>query len=233
MKILMVRWRSGGRGLRLSRFAWRLPARQLGCFLLTVSLAGIAFAQGSPVVVERDGRVISLEPYAANIVRITMSIDKSAATGAPGYGFLAKPSDREWTHERDDAGNDVFRSSRMVLRVSPGDLPADKLPQPMPLDALNRQLREPYFGGGGAQGPYNDALLVTTSAGKTLLHMRCGYRKLRPSWKRENLVCMPTLSAGETDRGNHSAAIQRRSESQSGECKEQSGVSSRRECFGS
>ena len=60
MKILMVLWRSGGRGLRLTRFAWRLPARQLGCVLLTVSLAGIAFAQGSPVVVERNGRVISL-----------------------------------------------------------------------------------------------------------------------------------------------------------------------------
>ena len=42
----------------------------------------------------------------------------------------------------------------------------------------------------------------------------CGYRKLSPSWKRENLVCMPTLSAGETDRGNHSVAIQRCSESQ-------------------
>jgi para-nitrobenzyl esterase len=61
----------------------------------------------------------------------------------------------------------------------------------------------------------------------------CGYRKLRPSWKRENLVCMPTLCAGETDRSNHSVAIQRRSESQSGESKEQSGVSSRPDCFGS
>src|SRR5580704_10609544 len=46
--------------------------------------------------------------------------------------------------------------------------------------------------------------------------LSCGYRKLSPSWKRENLVCMPTLSAGETDRGNRSVAIQRRSESQSG-----------------
>jgi len=56
MKILMVRWRSGGRRLRLSCFAWRLPARQLWFVLLTVSLAGIAFAQGGPVVVERRGR---------------------------------------------------------------------------------------------------------------------------------------------------------------------------------
>jgi hypothetical protein len=36
----------------------------------------------------------------------------------------------------------------------------------------------------------------------------------------ENLVCMPTLSAGETDRGNRAAAMQRRSGSQSGECRE-------------
>jgi hypothetical protein len=38
------------------------------------------------------------------------------------------------------------------------------------LDTLNRQLREVYFGGGGGQGPYNDALLVTTADGKMLLH---------------------------------------------------------------
>ena len=60
----------------------------------------------------------------------------------------------------------------MVVRVTPGNLPAEKLPQPMPLDALNRQLRDPYFGGGGGQGPHNDALLVTTADGKMLLHMR-------------------------------------------------------------
>src|SRR6266496_3480388 len=88
MKILMVRWRSGGRGLRLSRFAWRLPARQLGCVLLTVSLAGIAFAQGSPVVVERNGRVISLVPYAPNILRVSIRNDQATASGAPGYRFV-------------------------------------------------------------------------------------------------------------------------------------------------
>ncbi len=172
MKILMVRWRSGGRGLRLSRFAWRFPARQFGCVLLTVSLAGIAFAQGSPVVVERNGRVISLVPYAPNILRVTMSLDKGTATGAAGYGFVATPSTEGWTHEHDADGGDVFRSPRMVVRLAPGNLPAEKLPQPMPLDLLNRQLREVYFGGGSGQGPYDDAVLVTTPGGKTLLHMR-------------------------------------------------------------
>jgi hypothetical protein len=95
MKIPMVRWRSGGRGLRLSRFARRLPARQLGCILLPVSLAGIAFAQGSPVVVERNGRVIALVPYAPNILSVTMSNDKATAIGAPGTGLWQRRQRRD------------------------------------------------------------------------------------------------------------------------------------------
>ena len=153
-------------------FAWNSLARRLGSVVLAVSLRGVTVAQSAPLVLERDGRVISLEPYAANVLRVTMSTDKAEATGAPGYGFVATPSAEGWTHERDAEGGEVFRSSRMVVRVTPGNLPAEKLPQPMPLDALNRQLREPYFGGGGGQGPYNDALLVTTADGKMLLHMR-------------------------------------------------------------
>jgi alpha-glucosidase/alpha-D-xyloside xylohydrolase len=101
-----------------------------------------------------------------------MSNDKATATGGAGYGFVAMPSTAGWTNEHDPEGGDVFRSPRMVVRLAPGNLPAEKLPQPMPLDLLNRQLREPYFGGGGGQGPYNDAVLVTTPGGKTLLHMR-------------------------------------------------------------
>lgn len=162
-----------GREFQISRrSAWKTLAHRLGCVFLTLYVGGMATAQSAPLVLERDGRVISLEPYAANIVRVTMSIDKTGATGAPGYGFVAKPSEGEWTHERDAEGGDVFRSARMVVRLAPGDLPAEKRPQLMPLDALNRQLRERYFGGGGGQGPYNDALLVTTPDGKMLLHMR-------------------------------------------------------------
>jgi len=155
------------------RFMWKILAGGLGSGFLTVLLAGSAMAQGGSLVLERDGRLISLVPYAENILRVTMSTGKTAATGAPGYGILATPSTEGWTHERDAEGNDVFRSARMLARVTPGDLPKDKLPQQMPLDALNRQLREQYFGGeGGAYAPHNDALLVTTGDGKMLLHMR-------------------------------------------------------------
>jgi len=145
----------------------------LGVLLLALSLGGVAWAQSGPLVLVRPGRVISLEPYAPNILRITMSTDKVAATAAPGYGFVAKPSAAGWTHERDAEGDDVFRSARMVVRVAPGDRKPAELPQPMPLDSLNRQLREHYFGRGSSPyAPHHDALLVTTTDGKVLLHMR-------------------------------------------------------------
>jgi hypothetical protein len=59
-------------------------------------------------VLERNGRVISLVPSAPNVFRVTMSSDKGAATGAPGYGFLATASAEGWAHERDADGSDVF-----------------------------------------------------------------------------------------------------------------------------
>src|SRR6266498_4528761 len=73
--------------------------RRLGLVLVMVLLGGAAMGQGGSLVLERDGRVISLEPYAPNVLRVTMSIDKAGATGAPGYGIVATPSATGWIHE--------------------------------------------------------------------------------------------------------------------------------------
>lgn len=125
------------------------------------------------VTLERGGTVLVLEPYAPNIVRITMSTSKAAAISAPGYGIIANPSGKGWTHERDAQGDDVFGSDQMVVRVGPRDLPKAKLPQPMPLDALNLQLRNRFFPPkANPYAPHSDALSVTTADGKMLLHMR-------------------------------------------------------------
>ena len=153
------------------------------CLLVVIPVAGLILLSSSlvaqqsagpsgPLVLEREGRVISLVPYAPNIVRITISTDKAAASGAPGYGMVARPSAEGWTHHRDGDGDEVYQSEQMVVRMAPRDLPADKLPQPMPLDDLNRQLRQQYFGEGHGSAPHNDALLVTTADGRMLLHMR-------------------------------------------------------------
>lgn len=129
-------------------------------------------AQNSPIVLVREGRVISLEPYAPNILRVTISTDGAAAKGAPGYGFVASPAAEGWVHERDAEGGDILRSARMTMRLGPETLPREKQPRTMPLDALNIQLRQPYFGGGSGRAPRNDALVVTTRGGKTLLRLR-------------------------------------------------------------
>ena len=130
-------------------------------------------AQDGSVVLSRQGRTITLVPYAPNIMRITLSTDGAAASAAPGYGISAQPSAVGWSHEQDAEGGVIFRSARMVLRVAPGDLSKDQLPKPLPLDGLNAQLRDQYFGGlGDPYGPHSDAIRVETNDGKVLLHMR-------------------------------------------------------------
>jgi len=144
----------------------------LCALLLSASLKVTASAQNAPLVLQRDGRTISLEPYAPNILRVTFGVDRAAVMNPPGYGFEAEPSARGWTHTRDAAGGDVFRSEKMVVRVAPGELAPDELPQRMPLDALNRRLREKYFGWWKDPHTFSDALRITDAAGKTLLSMR-------------------------------------------------------------
>jgi alpha-D-xyloside xylohydrolase len=165
-------WDSGTSQLRKGHhFVQTSLGFGLSSLLLTLWLGGTALAQNGALVLQRDGRVISLVPYAPNILRVTISTDRTAATSDPGYGLVGKPSATGWTHKHDAEG-DVFRSTRMVVRVSPENPPKDTLPKPMPLDTLNSQLRQIYFGGGGGRRPHNDSLVVSTAEGKTLLHMR-------------------------------------------------------------
>jgi alpha-glucosidase/alpha-D-xyloside xylohydrolase len=129
-------------------------------------------AQDSNFVLDRDGRTIVLEPYAPNIIRVTLSNAKATATASAGYGLVGAPSKTGWTHEQDSDGNDVFRSGRLVVHVSPGHLAQSLLPHRMPLDDLNESLRNHYFGGDARNGPNEDAVSVTTASGQTLLNMQ-------------------------------------------------------------
>jgi alpha-D-xyloside xylohydrolase len=129
-----------------------------------------AWSADTQIVLSRQDRIVVLEPYAPNIVRITLSSEKTAALGSAGFGFVGTPSITGWTHEQDPSGYDVLRSGRMVIRVAPRDLPP---PHGMPLDALNGSLREHYFGGGPRRSePFNDMISITTASGKPLLTMR-------------------------------------------------------------
>jgi alpha-D-xyloside xylohydrolase len=73
-------------------------------------------AQQQAVVMEHDGSTVMFEPYAPNIVRVTLSMQHDPAVAAPGYGFVAKPESDGWTHTSDDHG-DTYRSSRLVVTL--------------------------------------------------------------------------------------------------------------------
>jgi alpha-glucosidase/alpha-D-xyloside xylohydrolase len=147
------------------------PVVAMVALLLGVMAAPPARSQGEPLVLHREGRVISLVPYAPNIVRVTISPQEAAAAGEPGYGFVGAPSPQGWTHESAPQG-ELYRSAEMIVRLSPENAAPDQSPRPMPLDALNLQLRDPYFGGPGGPRRPNDSLEISTPGGKTLVSMR-------------------------------------------------------------
>jgi alpha-glucosidase/alpha-D-xyloside xylohydrolase len=152
---------------------WKPWIRSVAAVAVMLLLAAPAIAQDGSLVLTRNGRVITLVPYAPGIVRITLSTDQSAATCGPGYGVVAQPSPAGWSHEHEVDGGDVFRSAELVVRVAPADPTKKQLPQPMPLDALNLQLRDQYFGGlFDHNGPHEDAVQVSSPDGRVLLQMR-------------------------------------------------------------
>ena len=75
---------------------------------------------------DRKGETIVLEPYAPNILRVTLSLQRESALAAPGYGILARLDAAGWSASQ-TAQADIYRSSRMVVSVD-RDLPAGPPP---------------------------------------------------------------------------------------------------------
>jgi alpha-D-xyloside xylohydrolase len=65
---------------------------------------------------DRRGETIVLEPYAPNILRVTLSLQPESAMAAPGYGVLAAPAPAGWSASQTTQA-DVYGSSRMVVTV--------------------------------------------------------------------------------------------------------------------
>jgi alpha-D-xyloside xylohydrolase len=79
-------------------------------------LAGVVGAQ--QLSLSRGEATVLVEPYAANVVRVSLSLRREDALAGPGYGISAKAAAADWTAEKSEQG-DVLRSSRMVVRVWP------------------------------------------------------------------------------------------------------------------
>jgi len=90
-----------------------------------------AQVQDGKIILDRGGNTIVLEPYAPNIIRITLSTIKDQALAPPGYGFLAAPSPQGWTYRHRSDG-DTYSSSRLTVTIpmpshKSGKIPASQL----------------------------------------------------------------------------------------------------------
>jgi alpha-D-xyloside xylohydrolase len=75
------------------------------------------FAVAAPLaLLDRNGSHVSIEAYAPNIARVTLSIDKDLALAPPGFGIIAGADATGWKH-RTTASGDEFSSDVMSLEV--------------------------------------------------------------------------------------------------------------------
>src|ERR1700742_638996 len=68
--------------------------------------------------VTRNNATVLVEPYAPNIVRVSISLRRDDALAAPGYGISASPASTGWSAENTAQG-DILRSDRMVVTIAP------------------------------------------------------------------------------------------------------------------
>ena len=101
---------------------------RLSPVLLLIANAIAVLAQTAPL--ERNGQTITIEAYAPNVVRVTLSNIAREAEAGPGYGFVAKPDETGWKHGVATSGADTYTSDRMTVTVAPAYKrdPNEKLP---------------------------------------------------------------------------------------------------------
>lgn len=133
---------------------------------------GLGWAQtgAERLVLDRKGETIVLEPYAPNILRVTLSLQHEAALGKPGYGVLGAPDAAGWAASQ-TATEDVYTSSRIVATVD--------RPQPPQAPKLHTMVDIGKYFGGSTPGAH---ITLRTPEGKTLLELT-GWSQAVPNVK--------------------------------------------------
>lgn len=85
-------------------------------------------AQAAEVRAERGTATVLIEPYAPNIVRVSMSLREDDALAAPGYGIVAAPDTAGWTLGSGPQG-DTLESSTLTVTLAPQPTGHGELPE--------------------------------------------------------------------------------------------------------
>jgi alpha-D-xyloside xylohydrolase len=129
-------------------------------FLAATQLLGVVLhAQETRITLERKGQTIVLEPYAPNILRVTLSLKRESALAPPGYGLVGTPAASGWNASQTDEA-DLYRSARIVASVD-RDHPRSK-----PLLQTETDIRK-FFNGSTPHAH----ITLRTPEGKTLLEL--------------------------------------------------------------
>ncbi|MGB8259009.1 MAG: TIM-barrel domain-containing protein [Terracidiphilus sp.] len=145
------------------------------CFPAAIAVTAVCALAQNPapkLEISRWGETMVVEPYAPNIVRVTLSLKRDAALRGPGFGILAQPAAQagDWKLSQSEE-DDLFSSSRMVVSV---ERPhgGGKPPMATMIDIGK------YFGG-STPGAH---ITVKTPEGETLVELT-GWGQATPNFK--------------------------------------------------
>src|SRR6266496_2197730 len=129
--------------------------RRKSIYLALILITARGFAVAAPLaLLDRNGSHVSIEAYAPNIVRVTLSVDKDLALAPPGFGIIAPADATGWKHRTLPSG-DEFSSGLMSVEVK-------AQPWPNPPSQMER-----YF----APPPPPVSLPVRKPGGNSILQM--------------------------------------------------------------
>ncbi|MGC8550790.1 MAG: hypothetical protein ACP5M4_13940 [Acidobacteriaceae bacterium] len=166
--------------MRNRGFGWKVSA-WLAVLALSVGGAqaeqGVAPANGvsveqGRVVITKDHTTMLLEPYAPNVMRVSISRLPAYALAPPGYGIIAKPDAAGWKFEKTADGGTYESSQLAVTIMGP---PKHHSPHLLDQDVIGK-----FFGANGGQGYGNVPLRFSLPDGKTVVKLE-GWSMNKPS----------------------------------------------------
>ncbi len=138
------------------------------CTVATVNLP--AQSPTERMELDRRGETIVLEPYAPNIIRVTLSLQKKPALAAPGFGLIASPDAAGWSESQTENA-DEYKSARMIVTVD--------RERPAGPPALKTEVDIAKYFNGSTPGAH---ITMRTLEGKKLLEMT-GWSQAVPNHK--------------------------------------------------
>jgi len=105
-----MRWAAAVIGVVLATTAVAAPSARAALGGATIRVVP------NGIVMTHDHTTVLLEPYAPNVIRVSISTLKAYALAPPGYGIIAKPDVAGWRYARSASG-ETYSSPRLSVTI--------------------------------------------------------------------------------------------------------------------